>query len=87
MAGKQLDCCIPKRRMRGKGLQGLGGSGLGWSKPWHGLAVGAFGFGESLMEVLDKNQGFRGLGHAGPGHTTRWCSRAALPFKGAVGEI
>lgn len=29
----------------------------------------------------------KGLGHAGLGHTTRWCSCAALAFKGAVQEI
>lgn len=56
MLGKQLECCIPKRRMRGEGLEGLRGSGLWWSKPWHGLAVGAFGFDVSVMEVLGKKE-------------------------------
>lgn len=73
--------------MKGEGLEGFCCSGLWWPKPWHGLAVAAFGFDVSVMEVLEKNQGFKGSGHAGLGHTTRWCSRAALPFKGAVEEI
>jgi len=39
---------------------------------------------QSLME---NKEGLRGLGRAGLGRTTRWCSCAALAFKGAAKEI
>lgn len=77
MLGKQLDfCCIPKRSMRGEGLEGFCGSGLWWPKPCHGLAVATFGFDVSGMEVLEKSRVLKALAMQGP----------VTPRDGAAGQ-
>lgn len=87
MLGKKLDCCIPKRGAwdRKVWMAFVVGIVVLHTLPWSGS--GSVWLWCVSDGSLGKQQGLKGSGRAGLGHTTRWCSRAALPFSGALEEI